>query len=220
VSLDNEVETAQLIAEDIDDAADATDSERRSADATMPDTDDTADGDIPEQSSEPASGKRSATKWKSAMAYGLLPALALVLAVTAGYFKFRDASARDAQLAAIQSMQTAMEGTVAMLSYHADTAEKDLTAAQDRLTGNFRDSYASLIHDVVIPGAKQQHISALATVAGAASVSGDTRRAVVLVFVNQTISVGNGAPSNTASSVRVGLDNINGRWLISAFDPI
>jgi Mce-associated membrane protein len=220
MSRHNGVETSQLIAKDIDDAADATDRERRSADATTPDTDLTADVDIPEQASEPASGKRSATKWKSATAYGLLPALALVLAVTAGYLKFLDASARDSQLAAIQSVQTAREGTVAMLSYHPDTAEKDLTAAQERLTGSFRDSYASLIHDVVIPGAKQQQISALATVAGAASVSADTSRAVVLLLVNQTINVGNGAPSNTASSVRVGLDNINGRWLISAFDPI
>jgi Mce-associated membrane protein len=32
--------------------------------------------------------------------------------------------------------------------------------------------------------------------------------------------MGNAAPTNTASSVRVTLDKIDGRWLISQFDPI
>ncbi|CKQ78243.1 putative MCE associated membrane protein [Mycobacterium tuberculosis] len=45
-------------------------------------------------------------------------------------------------------------------------------------------------------------------------------RAVVLLFVNQTITVGKDAPTTAASSVRVTLDNINGRWLISQFEPI
>jgi Mce-associated membrane protein len=43
---------------------------------------------------------------------------------------------------------------------------------------------------------------------------------VVLVFVNQTVVVGQGAPSDTASSVRVTLDKVGGRWLISKFDPV
>jgi len=32
--------------------------------------------------------------------------------------------------------------------------------------------------------------------------------------------VGADAPTNTTSSVRVTLDKVGGRWLISAFDPI
>ena len=35
------------------------------------------------------------------------------------------------------------------------------------------------------------------------------------MFVNQTITVGNDPPTDTASSVRVTLDKIGGRWLIS-----
>jgi Mce-associated membrane protein len=37
---------------------------------------------------------------------------------------------------------------------------------------------------------------------------------VVLVFVNQTVAVGNDPPTDTASNVRVTLDKIGGRWLI------
>jgi Mce-associated membrane protein len=43
---------------------------------------------------------------------------------------------------------------------------------------------------------------------------------VVLLFVDQTVTVGQGAPTNTASSVRVTLDKVDGRWLISQFDPV
>ena len=89
-----------------------------------------------------------------------------------------------------------------MLSYRPDSVDKDLAAARDRLTGNFRDSYTSLTNDVVIPGAKQQHISAVATVPAAASISADENHSVVMVFVDQTITVGNDPPTGTASAVR------------------
>ena len=40
------------------------------------------------------------------------------------------------------------------------------------------------------------------------------------MFVDQTVVVGSDAPTNTASSVRVTLEKVGGRWLISGFDPI
>jgi Mce-associated membrane protein len=43
---------------------------------------------------------------------------------------------------------------------------------------------------------------------------------VVLVFVNQTVIVGQDAPTDTASAVRVTLDKVGDRWLISSFDPV
>jgi Mce-associated membrane protein len=98
--------------------------------------------------------------------------------------------------------------------------EANLDGAQARLTGTFKDSYAALVRDVVIPGARQQRISAEARIAAAAPGLADARHAVVLVFVNQTTTIGGDPPSDTASSVRVALDNVNGRWLISQFDPI
>ncbi len=48
--------------------------------------------------------------------------------------------------------------------------------------------------------------------------AGDPRQAVALVFGKQTVIVGAGAPSDTASSVT--LDMIGGRRLISQFEPI
>jgi Mce-associated membrane protein len=98
--------------------------------------------------------------------------------------------------------------------------DQQLKAAADRLAGGFRQQYQQLVNDVVAPGAKQQHISAVATVPAAASVSATGKHAVVLVFVDQTTTIGNDAPTQSTSSVRVSLDKVDGRWLVSQFDPV
>ena len=154
------------------------------------------------------------------VAYALLPAMALLITSAAGYLKWQEAMLREDLAAHPQSVQAAVDGTVALLSYRSETVAKDLDSAKSRLTGKFLDSYTSLTRDVVIPGAKQKQISAKATVAAAALTSETASHAAVLLFVNQTVIVGQTAPTNTASSVRVTLDNIDGRWLISQFDPV
>jgi Mce-associated membrane protein len=159
-------------------------------------------------------------RWGRVVTYGVLPALALLLAMAAGYLKWLNSSVRDSQEARIESVRAATDSTVALLSYKPDTVDKDLGGARNRLTGSFKDTYTSLTHDVVIPGTKQKHISAAATVPAAASVSATANHAVVLVFVNQTVIIGNDAPTDSASSVRVTLDKIGDRWLISGFDPV
>lgn len=51
-------------------------------------------------------------------------------------------------------------------------------------------------------------------------MSASADRAEVLVFVNQTVTVGDDPPTDTASSVRVTLDKIGGRWLSYAFESV
>jgi Mce-associated membrane protein len=177
------------------------------------------DDDRADHHEKPASAWRR-IRWSRLIAYGLLPGLALLLASAGGYLKWQDASARDAQLARTASVQAATDGTVALLSYRADTVEKDLEAARGRLTGTFLNAYTSLTHEVVIPGAKQKQISAVATVPAGASISASANHAIVLLFVNQTLIIGQDAPTNTASSVRVTLDKVGDHWLISGFDPV
>ncbi len=154
------------------------------------------------------------------LAYGVLPGFALLLALAAGYFKWVDGSADESAAARAESVRVASEDAVALLSYKADSADKDLSAARDRLTGEFKDAYTSLIRQVVIPGAKEKHISSMAKVVAAASVSATDSHAVVLLFVNQTVTIGDGAPTDTQPVVRVTLDKVNGRWLVSHFDPV
>jgi Mce-associated membrane protein len=172
------------------------------------------------ESAEPEEKPGRGIQWARVFAYGVLPAVALLLALGAGYLKWMDNSVRNSQVARDESMQVAKDSTVALLSYKPDTVEKQLGDARNLLTGDFRDSYTSLTTDVVIPGAKQKQISAVATIPAAAAVSANPNHAVVLLFVNQTVIVGQDAPTDSASSVRVTLDKVDGRWLISKFDPV
>lgn len=166
------------------------------------------------------------TRWRrrrtriGVLAFGILPATAMTLALCAGYAKWRNDTIRDSEVASVQSMHAATDGAVAILAYQPDTVERELNAARSRLTGDFLDSYSALINNIVIPGSKQRKISAVATVPAAGIVSVDNKRAVVLVFVDQTTTIGNDPPINSASSVRVTLDKVDNRWLISGFDPV
>lgn len=166
----------------------------------------------------PAAGRR--VRWSRALAFAVLPLVALLLASGAGYLKWQEESVRDAQVAGAESLRAATDGAIALLSYKPDTVQKDLDAARSRLTGSFLNAYTSLTHDVVIPGAQQKQISAVASVPAAASVQASASHAVVLLFINQSLTIGQDVPTNSASSVQVGLDKIDGRWLISKFDPV
>jgi Mce-associated membrane protein len=202
--------------EDTGDAESTTDTEQivESEDASSDDVEPHGAEDV-----EPPARSRH-IKWSRVLAYGLLPVLAFAIAAAAGYLKWQDAWVRGSGVADIESVAAARDSTAALLSYQPDSVDKDLGGARDRLTGTFKDSYTQLIHDVVIPGAKKQHIAAVATVPAAASVSATPQHAVVLVFVDQMVTVGNDAPSETASTVRVTLDKTGARWLISSFDPV
>ncbi|MDA2893248.1 hypothetical protein PDG61_20175 [Mycolicibacterium sp. BiH015] len=148
-----------------------------------------------------------------------MPVAVMALGGAAGFVKYQDGMQRAADRAAADSVQAAKDSTVALLSYTPDTAEQSLTAARDRLIGTFRDSYTTLTRDVVIPGAIQQKISATATVPAASSVSASRSEAKVLLFVNQAIVIDGQAPTQTNSVVEVTLTNVDGRWLISGFEP-
>ncbi|MDT5076301.1 MAG: Mce-associated rane protein [Mycobacterium sp.] len=167
-----------------------------------------------------AATARKGTDKGRLVAFAVLPALALVLALVGGWLKFVDSSASDADNARTQSVQAAKDSTIALLSYQPNTVEQQLTDARKLLTGEFLTSYTSLTDTVVIPGAKEKQISAVAAVPASASVSADQEHAVVLVFVNQTVVVGQDAPTATASSVRLTMDKVDGKWLISKFEPV
>jgi Mce-associated membrane protein len=185
-------------------------------------SEDTSSGDAEAENAEDAEPQARWRKIKLSrvVAFGALPVLAMSIAAGAGFLKWQDALVRGSGVAGVESVAAAKDSTVALLSYQPDTVDKDLGAARDRLTGSFKNSYTQLVHDVVIPGAKKQRISAVATVPAAASVSATPTHAVAVVFVDQTVVVGNDAPTDTASTVRVTMDKIGGRWLISAFDPV
>jgi Mce-associated membrane protein len=190
-----------------------------SVDETPP-PDSAADTAGPEADAAEPQAKSAPGRLRRLVVFGLLPGLAMLIAGGAGYLKWLDTTARETQSARIESVQAATESTIKILSYSPDSVDHDLNAARDRLTGKFRDAYTQLTHDVVIPGSKEKKISSVATVPAATSVSASSSHAVVMVFVNQTIMVGNDPPSSTSSTLRVTMDKRDNRWLISDFTPI
>ena len=180
------------------------------------------EADLLEAGDEPADApaKQGARSSWRRLLVAVLPVLALVLALGVGYLKWLDGSAWESRTAAEQSVRAASDSTIAILSYRPETVDQQLKAAADRLAEPFGQQYTQLVNDVVAPGAKQQHISAVATVPAAASVWATGKQAVVLVFVDQITTIGTDAPTQSTSSVRVSLDKVDGRWLISQFDPV
>lgn len=187
---------------------------------TIPDdVDETEDSEV---ASPDAPEPRGAARMRRLRvgAYGALLALPFVLAIAVGGLKYIGSTESQTVKARTESVRAASDAAVAMLSYRPDTVQNDLNAAKDRMTGTFRDSYSSLVDDVVAPAAIQKAVTAVATVPAAASVSATSDHAVVLIFVNQSITVGKEAPASTNSCVRVTLDKVDNRWLISGFDPV
>jgi Mce-associated membrane protein len=164
--------------------------------------------------------RRSRPAWSRIFVFGVLPAIMLLMGAAAGWLQWESYMARSPETSGPAAVQAASDAAVALLSYNPDTADQALSAAEDRLTGGFRDSYTSLVRDVVIPASEEKRISATATVPAAALVTAGERTAVVLLAVNQSVIVGQDPPSATASSVRVTLEKVGAHWLISGFEPV
>ncbi|HJT94790.1 MAG TPA: hypothetical protein VJ777_23115 [Mycobacterium sp.] len=115
----------------------------------------------------------------------------------------------------------ASEATVALLSYSPESIDKDFANAKSHLSGDFLSQYTKLIEQTVAPAAKQKSLKTTAHVVGAAVSELRRNSAVVLVFVDQsTTSKDSPDPAMSASSVLVSMTRINGKWLITRFDPV
>jgi Mce-associated membrane protein len=166
------------------------------------------------------SSSRRRSAWAKVVVFGVMPLILFAMTLAAAYFKWHGTTAHEADCARSESVQAAKDSMVALLSYQAPTADKQLRAAVERTTGKFTNEYQDLINRVVIPGAQQKLVSATAEVIAAAPVSTTPNHAVVLVFVNQSTGMGTEKPTDMQSSVRVTMDKVDGRWLVSGFEPV
>ena len=152
--------------------------------------------------------------------------LAVLLVAAAGltawlYFAQYRPDQQTSPAVAQTVLDTAKQGTVATLSYSPEHLDKDLDTAKSYLTGDFLKYYSQFTDDVVRRAVKTKQVSTTAKVVRAAVSDLTPDKATVLVFVNQTTTSADRAePSMAASSVKVTLDRVDGKWLIAAFDPV
>ncbi|MBY4208028.1 hypothetical protein HQO44_16300 [Rhodococcus fascians] len=113
------------------------------------------------------------------------------------------------------------DGAVAVLSYRAESVDADIEHAASFLAGDFLNYYSAFGAESIAPAAKDRGITSSATVSASSVVSSSESSAVALVFVNQNITSTDAPdPKAASSSLRIELAEVDGRWLISALDPI
>jgi Mce-associated membrane protein len=154
-------------------------------------------------------------------------AVLAVLLLTSGgvatwlYFKqYRPDHQTDASVSRAV-VGAATDGTVALLSYSADSLDRDFAAARTHLGGDFLSYFDQFSQQTVAPMARQKSMKTTAKVSGAAVSELHPDSAVVLVFVDQvTTTKDSPQPSIAVNSVLVRLSRINGSWLITKFTPV
>ena len=120
----------------------------------------------------------------------------------------------EGRTAAVRRTAGAM-GT-AMLTYDYRHLDRDFARARAGLTGGFADDYATTTQTVVRPTATEVKAVVKADVAASSVVRADRNRVVVLLFVNQTTtSTRLDAPKVDLNRVRLTMDRVHGRWLVS-----
>lgn len=170
---------------------------------------------------EPASGlgEKLTKLWVPlALAVALIASAAM-----AGWLYFAQfrGDQQTGEAASATVLKAASDGTVALLSYAPDSLDRDFSAAKSHLTGDFLSYYTQFTQEIVAPAAKQKSVKTTAAVVRSAVSEIHPDSAVVLVFVNQaTTSAENPNGSFSASAVKVGMNKIDGNWLISSFDPV
>lgn len=208
-----------------------TSEQRRSPDGaeTVTDGPETVMGDVHARSSDQARPSaipptrrlraRCLANWRPIMLTALVFA-ATGLAAGLLFFQYRPDRQIDDD-AAREAIRAASDGAVASLSYSADSLDRDFTLAKAHLTGDFLAYYIKFTAQIVAPMVQENHITQNAAVVQAAVSQLHPTSAVILVFVNQTVtSKDKPQPLTTPSSVRITLTKVNRSWLISKLDPL
>jgi Mce-associated membrane protein len=123
--------------------------------------------------------------------------------------------------AAAQAVRAASDGAVSLLSYSSDSLDRDLAEAKTHLTGDFLTYYTKFTAEVVTPAVREKHLTQKAVVVRAAASQLRPESAIVLAYVNETVTGADKKnPLTTPSVVRVTLEKVGGTWLISKLDPV
>ncbi|WP_081392212.1 hypothetical protein [Mycolicibacterium fortuitum] len=190
--------------------------------AVVDESDDADAVDEPDEPEQPATTEPAAARPRDrslVSAAVVLAAIALVLAVASGVLRWLTVTQAESDTARVESAEAAKEITTEMLSYETDTVEQQLTAARDRMTGKFLGTYTAMINEV-IPAAQAQRIAAVADVLEVGTVKAEPDRAELVLFVNQSVQVGDHMPEKTPSVARVTMVKDGDRWLLSEYEPV
>jgi Mce-associated membrane protein len=167
----------------------------------------------------PRNGSRARRLAVRTVLVGVVLALAVLTASLA--VSYRRGQAQAAAEAAV--LAPAKTAAARILSYDYRHIEQDAAQTSAVLTGVFRGQYEAVMRQQIVPQAPRQRavVQAEVLAAGVTSVSPDGRQAVVLIFANQTVSnTSTPQPRVDQVRVRVTLDRVGARWLVSKVDAL
>ncbi|MDG3011520.1 h domain protein [Rhodococcus sp. D2-41] len=147
----------------------------------------------------------------------------LVLALAGGvaYLGWNHYQVNQAEQARTDATSAAKAQAEKMFSYDYGNVEKEMAAASNGLTGDFKKQFDTLVKQQVVPAAKEKQLTVKAIVVGQAPISTTPDSAVVLLFVNQ-IANGNTGPnaSFTPSRIKMDMKKVDGNWLVGGLETI
>lgn len=152
----------------------------------------------------------------------VVAAVVLVLALSAGVAGLllelnRLAAVEHARSAGLNAAKSHAQE---ILAYDYRTIEEDIVRARNGTTGKFRRDYAATAERLV-PYAQEQKVVVKAAVLSASVVSAETDRVTVLLFVNQgTTKKGQEETKVDLNRVRMTLNSVDGKWLVSNVEAL
>lgn len=120
-----------------------------------------------------------------------------------------------------EALKAAKKNLSEVLSYSFRTIDDDVSRAKEHLTGKFADDFSQFADKLIVPNAKSNQITTDVEVVANSSVDVQDDRVVALLFVNQTTNQkGAKEPRIDGSRIRLTMERIDDRWLISELTPV
>lgn len=145
----------------------------------------------------------------------------LAMAVAAGLVWYQARQHDATEKARRAGLESSRDAARLLFSYDYRTLTKDFEAGKAITTGAFRKQYADTTTRLVTPVATEKKAVVKAEVVTAGVVRATPDLVVTIVYVNQvTTSSLTTGPKVDLSRVRMTLQRVNGRWLVSKVDAL
>lgn len=153
----------------------------------------------------------------------------VVIALAAGAVTFTllNRNERESDEKAQQALAEVAANLNRLLSWDADNLDAETQEELKLLTEEFAADYEGLVRENIAPAAKDGGLSATARVVGQGVISMNGDEAVLLYFVNVKVSDASAERSaedsgqtDVGSRIKVEAVLVDGKWLISTYDPI
>lgn len=160
-------------------------------------------------------GARTARNWRRPVSWGALATVLVVLLGAVGFLGWQLWQDRRLTEAGEQARQAATEYAQVLTSIDSEKVDENFDAVLDGATGEFKDMYSqssSQLRQLLIDNKASAH----GVVLESAIQSATKDRAVVLLFVDQSVSNTNVPdPRIDRSRIKMTMEYVDGRWRAS-----